>query len=202
MASFKKEKLSDLQEKAMENISFATQSVDIIKQYITKGIKNLKDITDAKDFFTIIAFLNAQQKAPKIEDFIRKKLQHNPVKKKEERGDAEKDGIYYEYKISTTNEDEQINALQIRLFHKVDCYLLGYIDEKQFELSRLYLITKDKMEELCKQYDTATHGTKTTNASNENVEKSIRIKMKPDNPLLEFFDKNYRALDLENIIFN
>jgi len=196
------EKLSDLQEQAKENSSFADNAYKVLQKQIDNGNSTLDDIENGADFFAAIAFLNAQSKSPKIEHFIRKKLQHEPVKSKNGQGDGEKDGKYYEYKISTTNKDEQINALQIRLWQNIDSYLLGYIDEKQFENSRLYIVPHKDMEELCNQYGTPTHGTKDSNESNEYIEKSLRIEMKTNNELLTCFEENYRAYDWEDIIFN
>jgi hypothetical protein len=206
MASYTKEKLSDLQKWAKENISIAEQTVNIIQQYIDEGKEKLIDITNGKDFFIMIAFLNAQKKAPKIEDFIRNKLQHNSVKKKWNKGDGEKDGEYYEYKISTTNENEQLNALQIRLWQEeIKYYLLGYIDEQQFDNSRLYLVPKDKMKKLCAEYGTPTHP-KDADYDIEKVEMTLRMAMKPKNEkgqkLFSDLEQNYRATDLEKIVFN
>jgi hypothetical protein len=195
MANSIKEKLTDLQKQARENLSTANRTIDVIQQYIDNGGKILSDITCGKDFFVTIAFLNAQKKAPKIEDFIRNKLQHNPVRKEENKGDGVKDGIYYEYKISTTNKNEQLNALQIRLEQEIDYYLLGYIDEKEFENSRLYLVPHCDMKSLCNKYGIPTHGTK-------NDEISFRIKMKIDNDLLKLFEQQYRTKKIEKIIFN
>jgi hypothetical protein len=196
------EKLKDLQEQATENSLFASNACKVLQKYIDSGKNTLEEINNGKDFFIAIAFLNAQAKSSKIEHFIRKKLQHNYVKPADKRGDGEVGGRYYEYKISTTNKKGEINALQIRLTHKIDFYLLGYIDEKQFENSRLYLVGADKMKDLCNQYGHATHGTQDENESNKNVEMTFRIEMKTDNELLELFEQQYRANDLENIIFN
>jgi hypothetical protein len=197
MSTLKRKKISDLQKLAEEKKSIAAKSGDVLKQYLNLDKKDLDEIakSNSKDFFTAIAFLNAQQKAPKIEQFIREKLQHKYVSPKNNQGDGEKDGKYYEYKISTTNEKEQINALQIRLQHQIDYYLLGYIDEKQFECSRLYLLTKPEIEELCENYSDKTHG------SSEDM-RSLRVEMKTQNDLLSRLEKEYRAKDLEKIIFN
>ncbi len=197
-----KEKLVDLQSQAKEESALANNALKVLQKYVENGKNTLDDIENGNDFFAAIAFLNAQSKSPKIEHFIRKKLQHNAVNSTEGKGDGEKSGIYYEYKISTTNKNEKINALQVRLWQKVDYYLLGYIDEKQFAKSRLYLVPHENMKNLCEQYGTATHGTKDANNSNENVEMSLRIEMKTKNDLLALFEKTFRAADLENLIFN
>ena len=196
------EELKDLLKQAEYNRCFLNNNCEILKQCIANGNNTLDDIETGKVFFAAIAFLNAQRKSPKIEQFIRKKLQHNPVNSTTNRGDSEKDGVYYEYKISTTNKNGQINALQIRLNQCIDYYLLGYIDEKQFTESRLYLVHKMVMEELCNKYGKTTHGTKDANYSNENVELSFRIEMKTKNEILLLFEQKYRATNLENQIFN
>jgi len=202
MSNAIREKLEDLNRQAEENCCFSSKACGILKRYMEMGKNTLDEINDGRDFFTTIAFLNAQKKSPKIEQFIRKKLQHNPVNSKIGQGDGEKKGIYYEYKISTTNKKEKINALQIRLWQEIDYYLLGYIDEIKLENSRLYLVPKKEMEELCNQYGTATHGTEDANDSNKNIEMSLRIEMKTENGLLALFEKKYRSIDFENQIFN
>ncbi|MCL2039811.1 MAG: hypothetical protein FWG85_05210 [Bacteroidetes bacterium] len=202
MANAIQEKLTDLHHQAKENSIHSNNACKVLKKYIDIGKNTLDDIDNGKDFFTAIAFLNAQAKSPKIEHFIRKKLYHNAVRTSDGQGDGEKEGKYYEYKISTTNKNEKINALQIRLWQKIDYYILGYIDEKQFDDSRLYLVSHKNMKELCNKYGTATHGTKDVNDSNENVEMSFRIEMKIENDLLNFFESNFRANELESIIFN
>lgn len=197
-----KEKLVDLQNQAREESTLANISFTVLKKYLENGKDTLDDIENGNDFFAAIAFLNAQAKSPKIEHFIRKKLCHNAINSTEGKGDGEKDGVYYEYKISTTNKNKKINALQIRLWQKVDYYLLGYIDEKQFVNSRLFLVPHENMKDLCSQYGTATHGTKGANKSNENVEMSLRIEMETENELLAFFENTFRAINLEELIFN
>jgi hypothetical protein len=111
-------------------------------------------------------------------------------------------GIYYEYKISTTNKNEKINALQIRLWQKIDFYLLGYIDEVSFNQSRLYLVPHNDMKNLCDKYGRAIHGTEIVNAENPKVEMSFRIDMKTNNEILSLFESKYRTKEMENIVFN
>jgi hypothetical protein len=202
MANSIQEKLKDLQQQAEENSLFSSNANSVLKKYIEYGKESLDDIEVGKDFFIAVAFLNAQAKSSKIEHFIRKKLQHNAVSSKEGRGDGEKDGKYYEYKISTTNKNRQINAIQIRSWQDVDYYLLGYIDELNFAESRLYCIPMEDMVDLCKKYGRATHGTENINETNKHVEMSVRIKMKTDNDLLKLVETKYRKLEFENTVFN
>ncbi len=202
MANSIQEKLEDLQQQAEANSLFYRNACGVLQKYIDKGKTSLDDIEIGKDFFIAIAFLNAQAKSPKIDHFIRKKLQHNLVNSNLGRGDGEKDGSYYEYKISTTNKDEKINALQIRLWQAIDFYLLGYIDEVNFNQSRLYLVPHDDMKNLCDTYGKATHGTQTVNEENPKVEMTFRIIMKKENEILSLFENKYRTKELEDIIFN
>lgn len=201
MANSIQEKLKDLQNQAKKFSFLPNNACNILQRYIDNGKNTLDDIEKGIDFFSAIAFLNAPSKSPKTEHFIRKKLQHNPIKSFEGQGDGEKDGIFYEYKISFTNKNEKINALQIRLWQKIDYYILGYIDEINFNESRLYLVPHKDMESLCNQYGSATHGTKDANDSNKNVEMSFRIEMKTENELLKLFENKYRAIELEQLIF-
>jgi hypothetical protein len=72
MQSSIKEKLKDLQQQAEKSSLFSSNACDVLKKYIENGKESLDDIATGKDFFIVIAFLNAQAKSTKIEHFIRK----------------------------------------------------------------------------------------------------------------------------------
>ena len=75
-----------------------------------------------KDFYRITSLLTPQARSPLWEKYFTAKHECRKVNKDENRGDIEKDGIFYEYKASGFNQDKGLHIVQIRLWH--DC---GYI---------------------------------------------------------------------------
>lgn len=198
------EKLIDLHNRASGIDKITSRSVSMLKQHIQNGKKSLNDLNNAKDFFPVIAFLNAQAKSPKIDNFIYKKTGQTPVKSSLGRGDGY-DAVnkkYYEYKISTSNKDQKINAVQLRPWQKIDFYLLGYIDEDDFKNSRLYLLTHHQLIRECQIMNAgAMHGTATANQQNQNIELALRLPIDVNNIDFKRFEKKYRTKKLEKIIF-
>lgn len=132
---------------ALFSSSISTKSLNAINRNMSNGRTLLGEIIVSKDFFECIAFLNAQAKAPRIEKFLQFKLNHEHVKSSIGRGDGYSriEDKYYEYKISTTNKNRQLNALQIRIWQAIDFYILGYIDEEDFSKSVLFKLTHEQM---------------------------------------------------------
>jgi len=149
--------------------------------------------------------MNAQTKSPKIDRFIHLKLNHEYIKSSLGRGDgySRAEDKYYEYKISTTNKDKNINALQIRIWQAVDFYILGYVDEEVFENSRLFKLSHEEMKNECVKFGlSATHGTREANLNNKNIELTFRLKMDFSNKEYLRFEKLYRDNDLEDKVFD
>lgn len=198
------EKLQDLHNQADGIDQITSRSVLVLKKHIQQGKTTLNDLDKAIDFFPAIAFLNAQAKSPKIDNFIQKKTGQKPISSSLGRGDGYDTATnkYYEYKISTSNKDNKINAVQLRPWQKIDFYLLGYIDEKNFNNSRLYLLTHQQLIDECNSMNVgAMHGTAIANQQNQNVELALRLPIDNNNLNFQRFEKNYRAFNLENIIF-
>ena len=150
---------------------------------INKKLENCQnlniDIEKCKDgilFYTVIASCNAQQKAPMGEKFLCDVLNMTRILPSKGRGDAvDKEGKYYEFKNSFTNEKQNLNIRQIRLWQNIDFYYCIYINEENLDESLFFILTKEQMEhevELCGGY---THGTIEANVSNQNKEYSITI---------------------------
>lgn len=149
--------------------------------------------------------MNAQTKSPKIDRFIHLKLNHEYIKSSLGRGDgySRAEDKYYEYKISTTNKDKNINALQIRIWQAVDFYILGYVDEEVFENYRLFKLSHEEMKNECVKFGlSATHGTREANLNNKNIELTFRLKMDFSNKEYLRFEKLYRDNDLEDKVFD
>lgn len=194
----------DLHNQALNISKNASRSVSVLNAHIQNGKITLDDLDKAKDFFPAIAFLNAQAKSPKIDDFIRKKTGHQYVASTLGRGDGVdvKNNQYYEYKISTSNKDNKINAVQLRPWQQIDFYLLGYINEDNFSNSRLYLLTHNQIVQECQTMKAgAMHGTQVANQQNKHVELALRLPIDPISINFRRFEKNYRANKLERVIF-
>lgn len=144
-----------------------------------------KDITECDNawlYYTVTSSFTAQKKAPMGETFLCNKLKFTKVSSSEDRGDAvDENGLYYEFKNSFTNQAQNLNIRQIRLWQPIDFYYCFYINEEELDKSLFFVLTKEQMEEevhLCGGY---THGTIQANEKNVNREYSITIPVYNDN---------------------
>ena len=116
------------------------------------------------------------------EKFLCHKLNMIRVSPSEDRGDAkDSNNLYYEFKNSFTNEAQNLNIRQIRLWQNIDFYYCIYINEQDLNKSLFFVLSKEEMEkevELCGGF---THGTAVANAVNQHSEYSITIPVYNDN---------------------
>lgn len=139
---------------------------------------SIEDISEPKLFFNLLQDVSAQQKAPKIEKFIARKMGWEIVPSSEDRGDfVTPEGKYIESKISTNNQAQQANMKQLRMWQNVDYYLCGYIDQSDLSKSVIYFLTKEQMLEQVERYGSVMHGTSSAVKENKNVEMAIAIKV-------------------------
>lgn len=180
-----------------------------IQTLIEEALKNGKTLEEeiincgnAYLYYISTATLPAQQKAPLGEKFLCKLLDYTPVSSREDRGDAvDKNGKYYEFKNSFTNQKQNLNIRQIRLWQDVDYYYCFYINEEDLDKSVFFVLTKEEMIEevtLCGGY---THGTVAANAVNEHSEYSITIPIYNDkNEKTKRWKEKYLSQELKNKI--
>lgn len=167
-------KMKDLRDMVNKNLDRAKKANKALSYY--KEIDSIEDI----GIFDLISILGGNGRSPqKNISILEKKLSSlnswKRVKASDNRGDyVDKDGKYFELKTSFTNDAQCINLDQIRPWQKVNYYRAIYIDFDSPDDSVSYIIPKDDIVELCKNAS-ATHGTKTINESNVNIEKSLRI---------------------------
>lgn len=161
---------------------------EIIEKYGKEELYGVKSLVDhpqlfkkPSELFLMYSFMNAQQKASSIEKFIYKKLGGEKVGSSEDKGDAKIKDKYYEIKTSTTNQGNNLNIRQIRLYQDVDYYICSYIMERDLEKSRVYLLTKEEMIEEVSKIGGFTHGTKKANENKINPEHSITIDVYNEN---------------------
>jgi hypothetical protein len=124
-------------------------------------------------------FPSAQQYGPKFEKWINHNLGWQSVPSKLGRGDSkikDKD-IYIEQKWNIRT-DVGPGGLQHRFWQDIDYYLYGHVDDSDSEniTVDLYLLNKTEVLEESKLLNAvATHGTKSANILNENVEYSMGV---------------------------
>lgn len=178
---------------------------NLLEGALNKGVSLTDDIVNCDDaylYYTSTASLTAQAKAPLGEKFLCNLLGYTRVSSREDRGDAvDKEGIYYEFKNSFTNQRQNLNIRQIRLWQNVDYYYCFYINEEDLDKSVFFILTKDEMIKevaLCGGY---THGTVTANAVNEHNEYSITIPIYNDkNEKTKRWKEKYLSNELKNKI--
>jgi hypothetical protein len=164
----------------------------------------IEDITNPYDFYSCISPYNVQFKAPRSDSFIANRLGLEPVKSSEGRGDFHKNAeLYYEFKTSFTNDGDNLNLRQIRLYQDVDYYLCFFINEEDLDHSMCFMLTKEQMQKEVDLSPSYTHGTKKANEANIIHEYSITIPMyKNDNDKFQRWIKEYLSLELKSQIFS
>lgn len=197
--------LSEVYNENKKVLNRALYIQNLLEGALNKGVSLTDDIVnygDAYLYYTSTASLTAQAKAPLGERFLCNLLGYTRVSSREDRGDAvDKEGIYYEFKNSFTNQRQNLNIRQIRLWQNVDYYYCFYINEEDLDKSVFFILTKDEMIKevaLCGGY---THGTITTNAVNEHNEYSITIPIYNDkNEKTKRWKEKYLSNELKNKI--
>lgn len=197
--------LSEVYNENKKVLNRALYIQNLLEGVLNKGVSLTDDIVNCGDaylYYTSTASLTAQAKAPLGERFLCNLLGYTRVSSREDRGDAvDKEGIYYEFKNSFTNQRQNLNIRQIRLWQNVDYYYCFYINEEDLDKSVFFILTKDEMIKevvLCGGY---THGTLTANAVNEHNEYSITIPIYNDkNEKTKRWKEKYLSNELKNKI--
>jgi uncharacterized CHY-type Zn-finger protein len=146
------------------------------------------------------ATLTAQAKAPLGEKFLCNLLGLRRISSREARGDAtDGNGTYYEFKNSFSNQKENLNIRQIRLWQEVDYYYCFYINEEELDRSVFFVLSKEQMIEEVALCGGFTHGTEGANAVNQHCEYSITIPIyNNNNPKTKRWKDKYLSTELKN----
>lgn len=165
--------------------------------------KDIIECDNAELYYMATASLTAQAKAPMGEKFLCNKLHLKKISPKEGKGDAvDKNGIYYEFKNSFTNQAKNLNIRQIRLYQPIDFYYCFYINEEDLSKSLFFILTKKQMEEEVELCGGFTHGTISANLKNQNKEYSITIPVYNDNnEKTKRWKEKYLSEELKRKIF-
>ena len=197
--------LSEVYDKNEKILNRALHNQNLLKQALENGMPLTEDIVNCGNaylYYTSTAGLTAQAKAPLGEKFLCNLLGYTRVSSKEDCGDAvDKNGIHYEFKNSFTNQQQNLNIRQIRLWQNVDYYYCFYINEEELDKSVFFVLTKEEMTEevaLCGGY---THGTVAANAENKHSEYSITIPIYNDeNEKTKRWKEKYLSNELKSKI--
>ena len=197
--------ISEIYEKNEKNLQRALRIQKVLNQAKENGVSFTDDIVDCGNaylYYTSTAGMTAQAKAPLGERFLCNLLGYTRISSREDCGDAvDENGIYYEFKNSFTNQRQELNIRQIRLWQDIDYYYCFYINEEELEKSVFFILTKEEMVEevaLCGGY---THGTVAANAVNEHSEYSITIPIYNDrNEKTKRWKEKYLSNELKDKI--
>lgn len=197
--------LAEIYKKNEKILKKAQNIHNLLEQAMSDGISTLDDIINygnARLYYTCTASLSAQKKAPMGEKFLCKLLNYTQVPSKEDCGDAvDENGIYYEFKNSFTNQAQNLNIRQIRLWQDVDYYYCFYINEDNLDESIFFVLTKEQMAEEAALCGSFTHGTVAANSENKNREYSITIPIYNDkNEKTKRWKEKYLSEELKNKI--
>lgn len=198
--------LNEVYQKNKEALEKALKIQNILEEMQNKGMSLNEDIItcgNAYVYYTSTASLSPQAKAPAGEKFLCNILGYSQVSSRENRGDAvDKNGVYYEFKNSFTNQKQYLNIRQIRLWQEIDYYYCFYINEENLDESLFFVLSKQEMTEevaLCGGY---THGTIAANMDNKNSEYSITIPVYNDkSEKTKRWKEKYLSQELKNKIF-
>ena len=124
------------------------------------------------DFYKITSLLTPQSRSPMWEKYFIGKHGCRKVSKEENRGDLERDGRYYEYKVSGFNQRNELNIVQIRLWQECD-YIIQSISDRG---AITFCLTHSQMtRETIRCSANSAHGTKSVVAVNERNELRMTI---------------------------
>lgn len=158
---------------------------------------------EEKEFIKGMTLLNPQSYGSRIEKYIQTKLNWGKVKASLNQGDLMSDtNKKLELKVSIlTSNNNNLNLVQIRLFHDVDYYLCMAYDLRNLpEYKRyMFLLTHDEME-FETQNASAAHGTQHSNLLNENIELRMSLPIDDNNEVFKrwkntYLIENYKELN-------
>lgn len=164
-----------------------------------------------KDFCKGMILLNPQSYGFRLQNYIQKILDFVKIPSQDGCGDIrprklfrfDKESKNFEVKVSLlTGTNDDLNIVQIRLFHNVQYYLCVAYDMRDISNFKKYifLLTHDEMNNECKTMNASgAHGTKTLNKKNKHIELRLSLKCLPNNIHFERWLNNYSIKSFEEI---
>ncbi len=140
------------------------------------------------DLIKVSALFSPQRRTSILEKHLKALNKWKVSPAKHDKGDyIDVNGKFFELKTSATNANGVINIDQVRIWQSVDYYVVVYWNLEEPEKSKKYVLTKEQMTEEVEKLGSASHGTKSANKQNQNIEYSIHLSI--DNE----WDKKYKV---------
>lgn len=146
------------------------------------SIKYCKDLdyvfTDEQFVLCAAAVLTPQSYGAQIQNRYKRKNNYQGVQHAEDRGDLIKRDEYNEYKVSLiTHSNVNLNVVQVRLWQKLDWYIVHCYDVRDINNIIFYefKLSKSQMEHEIELLGQSAHLTKEAAADNTNVEYRLSI---------------------------
>ena len=148
----------------------------------------LENTITEMQFYRISSLLTPQARSPLWERYFIQRHNCLKISAKCDSGDFEKNGIYYEFKVSGYNQDAAVHIVQIRLWQGCDYVVQSVSDVDVIS----FVLRHSEMEQevaLCGA--TSAHGTRTAVANNQNIE--LRMTLKKDGEHWARWRKKYTS---------
>lgn len=139
-----------------------------VKEYLVELTLN-NEIAE-HEFYKITSLLSPQSRSPIWEKYFIQKHKCKKVSARENKGDFEKNGLFYEYKASGYNRNNSVNIVQIRLWQQCNYIVQSISDKSIFTFKLTHQEMKKEVERL---RATSAHGTK--KISSENKHRELRM---------------------------
>ena len=155
-----------------------------------------------KEFIKGMMFLTPQSYGSRVESYLKDKMNCVKNSSASNNGDLCVNNKNIEIKISIlTPTNNNLNIVQIRLFHDIDYYLCVAFDMRNIASYRKYvfLLSHEDMEKETIRAS-AAHGTKSVNKNNQNVELRLGLICDDNDKTFERWKKTYLVDDLGDII--
>ncbi len=148
------------------------ETVESVKDELIDLTLEEQEISE-HDFYKISSVLSTQSRSPLWENYFIKKHDCERVNKNEDRGDFEKNGRYYEYKSSGSNQNNSVNILQIRPWQDCDYIIQSISDDRA---TTFVLTHAEMMLEMERLKASPIHGTSKALEDNKTIEYGMRVK--------------------------
>ncbi len=179
----------------LETINYILENIDFTRNVVESAYSVRKSLVDLTlndqitelEFYKVSSVLTPQSRSPMWEKYFKEKHGFRSVHKDENKGDFERNGIYYEYKASGYNRDKSVNIVQIRLWQNCDYIVQSLSDEEVIT----FVLTHDEMEKETKLLNASiAHGTKTVSSASEHIE--LRMTLYRDTKDWKRWVENYK----------
>lgn len=177
-----------------KTIRYILKNIDDSKRVIEAAYKVRGNLTDLalnghiaeQEFYKISSLLTPQSRSLIWQNYFMAKHNCKSINRNENKGDFEKNGMFYEYKASGYNRNNAVNIIQIRLWQNCDYVIQAISDESVVT----FVLTHHQMEEETKKLMTSSaHGTPAVTSVNPRNE--LRVTLRRDSEDWDRWMKRY-----------